>query len=182
MLNDNRRYPCHIHLYRKTSSALQSVSLVGDAVILPQYARSAHCPAYYGNIMIALLPRSQGKIVRPALRCYRVAVTHESMILFLRQYVNSIEEIKPVGVAREVKGQIVSLGKISIGIPSLRQRTSDKRARIHLGIISKVNAHLYRITGSNSAFRLLRCHLLARSNYLRFHRYFLTFGGSNHYF
>ena len=69
--------------------------------------------------MVPAIPCTQGEIVRPALRRYGVAITNKRVVLFLSKDIYSVKKIEPVGVARKVERQFVSLGKIAVGILSL---------------------------------------------------------------
>ena len=164
MLYYHRRSPSYIHFYRKTSGAFQSVSLIGDAVVLSENACATDGTTDYSHIIIIMFARTQGEIVRPALCRYRVTIANEGMVLLLSKNVDGIQEIEPVSVTREVKRQFVCFGKVAVGILSFRQRASDESSRIHLGALSKVYAHLYGVASIYGALHLLTRNLLAWEN------------------
>ena len=60
------------------------------------------------------------------------------MILRRGEHVNGVEEVEPVGVARQVEWQLVGIGIVAIGIGALGQRTGDEGAAIHLGVVGEV--------------------------------------------
>ena len=96
VLDDDIGGTCHIHLDGETRSALQTVSLIGDAVILTENTRTTDSTTDDGSIRTE---SHLGHIVGPRLGSYGVAIANDGMILRGRQYVDGVEEIEPIGVA-----------------------------------------------------------------------------------
>ena len=161
MLNDDSTGACHIHLDRETRLALESVCLIRDAVILSEYSCSADSTTYDSHIMETILPCSDSKPVGPALRCDRIAKANEGMILFFCQHIYRIEEVKPVGITRQVDRKFLLCGEISIGILTLGERACDESAGIHLSETSEIHAHIDCLASLDVESDLIALHLFS---------------------
>ena len=142
MLDDDIRCARHIHLDGKTCGTLQSVGLIGDAVVLPQDACAADGTSYDGGIGAESL---LGHVVGPRLCRDGVAVAHHGVILRRCQHIDGIQEVEPVGGAAQVKGQLVGLGIVTVSVIALGERAGHQRSTVHLGESGQIHAHLYRV-------------------------------------
>ena len=139
VLDDDIRSSSNIHFDRKAGGTLQTIGLVGDAVVLTEDARTADGTTYDGGI------GAKGQlshIVGPRLGGDRVAIADHRTTVCRRQYVDGVQEVEPVGVARQVQGQFVCFRKVAIRIVALRQRTGDERSAVHLRKVCQIDADL----------------------------------------
>ena len=154
----------HIHLDGKTRGTFQSVCLIGDAVILSQDASAADGAAYDGDIGTESL---LCHVVGPRLCRDGVAIAHNGMVLWCCQHIDGVQEIKPVGVARQGEGQFIGLGIVAIGIIAFGERTCDERSAVHLCESSQIDAHLYGVTTADGIANGITLCLLARHEHNR---------------
>ena len=164
MLDDHIACTRHIHLDRETCLALQSVSLIGDAIVLTQDARTAHRTTDDGHIVQTFLPRTVSQVVGPALRSYRIAIAHQRMVLLFGQNIDGVEEIEPVGVPGQVERQHLGIGIVAIRELALRERSCHQCTCIHLRIAAQINAYLDGISGIYCQRYLIALNLFAWRN------------------
>ena len=139
VLDDDIGSSGDIHLDGETGAALQTIGLIGDAVVLTQDAGTADRTADDGSI------GAEGHachIVGPRLGGDRVAEADDGVMVGSGQHIDGVEEIVPARMAREVEWQFVGIGIVAIGIVALGERTGDERAAIHLGIVGQIEAHI----------------------------------------
>lgn len=162
VLDDDSISACNVHLDRETGRTLQSIGLVCYAIILSEDTRPAHGTADDGDIAESGIPSADGEIVRPALRGYGIAIADEGAVGRKGMDLDGIEEIEPVGLAREVEREGIGIGEIAIGVLTVGQGTCDERPCVHLCEGGEIDADLDGVAGGDGYWQIVGRDLAAR--------------------